>query len=75
MSIVIDAIANQRLALVLHHRTTKEFRMFRTGIVIAVLTINFATARQDTGGTHDMGRRRTGIVIQRISGQKHLLVL
>ena len=63
LGIVIDTVTNQRLALVLHHRTAEKFGMLRTGVVIAVLTINLTTARQNTGGTHDMGRRRTGIVI------------
>ena len=63
LGIMVDAVANERLALVLHHRASEEFGIARLGVVVAVLAIDVAGARRDIGRSDDMGCRRTRIII------------
>ena len=39
LTVVEHTVANHRLSLVLQHRTPKEFRLFRLGVIISILGV------------------------------------
>ena len=75
LGVVVDAVADERLAAVPHDRAPEEFRLLRLGVVVAVFAVDAAGARRDVRRTDDVGRRRAGVVVQRVCRKVELLVL
>ena len=69
LGIMIDTITNQRLTTILHHRTTKEFRLFSLSVIVAILTIDMAATRCDIRRTDDMSTGRAGVIVKRVGSE------
>ena len=69
LGIMIDTVANQRLTTILHHRTTKEFRLFSLSVIVAILTIDMAATRCDIRRTDDMSTGRAGVIVKRVGSE------
>ena len=74
LGIMVNAVANQCLATILHDRTAEKLRLFSLRIVVAILTIDVAATRHDIRRTDDMGTRRSGVIEEGVSRQIELLV-
>ena len=75
VGIVIDAVADERAALVADDGAPEELGALGLGVVIAVFAVDMAGAGGDMRRTDDVGPRGPRVVVERVGGEVELLVL
>ena len=72
LTVVIDAVAHHRLALVAEHGAVHQYRLFLTGVIVTLLGVYSAIARGDVRRPHDVGDGVGIVVVECIRSQVEL---